>query len=150
MVNFWRIVGSSELRDASDVDSALEKLSGRLAVLGPEELVRFSEKLREALYRLDRRGLAEIPVNVRGMTFPQTDDQFLYARCACILAGEDVYDATLRFNDEFARFATPFVQRAERLLYLPSEAYEKIVGRKMESGSGFPIDSGSNVQGWLD
>ncbi|CUU61244.1 Protein of unknown function (DUF4240) [Parafrankia irregularis] len=149
MADFWQIIGESRARDASDLESALDRLSAQLNGLSPAELMHFAEQLRESLYYLDRREIAEIPVRVPGgLKFPQTSDHFLYARCACVLAGEDAYNAALQYGAEFERFVKPFVQEAEGLLYLASDLYEEKTGRKMEVGRNFPIESMSNVQGW--
>ncbi|MFE2842776.1 DUF4240 domain-containing protein [Streptomyces scopuliridis] len=151
MIDFWHIIGSNPVQSGGDVRSALDRLSGRLDELDPADLVKFSEKLREALYGIDRRELAEIPVVLAGgLELPQTGDHFLYARCACILAGRDKYDATLRASSDFARFVKPFSQAAEGLLYIASSVYEKKVGSEMRMGGGFAIESMSNVQGWAE
>ncbi|MFJ4859490.1 DUF4240 domain-containing protein [Streptomyces sp. NPDC088748] len=151
MTEFWRIIGSNPAQSGDDVRSALDRVSGRLDELDAADLVRFSEKLREALYGIDRRELAEIPVVLAGgLELPQTSDHFLYARCACVLTGRDAYDATLRTSSEFSRFVSPFSQAAEGLLYLAPGVYEKKVGSGMGMVSAFPIESMSNVQGWAE
>ncbi|MFE4537751.1 DUF4240 domain-containing protein [Streptomyces scopuliridis] len=151
MIDFWRIIGSNPAQSGEDVRLALDRLSGRLEELDPVDLVKFSEKLREALYGIDRRELAEIPVVLAGgLELSQTGDHFLYARCACILAGRDAYDATLRASSDFARFVAPFSQAAEGLLYITSSVYEKKVGSEMVMSGGFAIESMSNVQGWAE
>lgn len=151
MTDFWKIIGSSLVRDASEIDSALEGISMRLSTMTPTALARFVERLRESLYRIDRRDLAEVPVVLAGgLKFPQTSDHFLYARCACILAGEEAYSDILSSGVGFDRFVVPFAQEAEGLLYLASEQYERKTGSKMNVASYFSIESRSNVQGWSD
>lgn len=151
MTDFWHIVGSNPVRAADDVRSALDRLTGRLGELDPVDLIRFARQLREALYGIDRRELAEIPVVLRGgFELPQTSDHFLYARCACVLAGRDAYEASLEASSEFEGFVRPFAQAAEELLYLASSIYERKVGREMGIVSGLPVDSMSNVQGWAE
>ncbi|NAS22189.1 DUF4240 domain-containing protein [Herbidospora sp. NEAU-GS84] len=81
---------------------------------------RFAERLHESLYQIDRRELAEVSVTLaNGVQLPQTSDHFLYARCACILAGEEVYDEVLNSGVGFDRFVAPFVPLA-LLLVLPA------------------------------
>lgn len=151
VIDFWSIIGSNPAQSGDDVRSALDRVSGRLDELDSTDLVKFSEELREALYGIDRRALAEIPVILAGgLELPQSSDHFLYARCACILAGRGAYDATLRSSSEFARFVRAFSQAAEGLLYLAPRIYEKKVGNEMGAIGGFPIDSMSNVQGWAE
>ncbi|TWD75375.1 uncharacterized protein DUF4240 [Kribbella amoyensis] len=151
MTAFWRIVGSNSVRSASEVQSALEQVSGQLRELDPDGLVQFEGKLREAPHTIDRRELAEIPVSLAGgLELPQTSDHFLYARCACILSGQDAYDAVLLAASEFSRFVRPYAQAAEELLYLASGTYEKKVGEESSLKAMFPLESTSNVQGWTE
>ncbi|MFD6464970.1 DUF4240 domain-containing protein [Streptomyces goshikiensis] len=151
MTDFWNVIGSSSVRDASEIDSALERISQQLNAMAPDALVRFAERLREALFRIDRRVLAEVPVKLAaGLEFPQTSDHFLYARCACILAGEKIYGEIMRSGVGFERFVAPFAQEAEGLLYLASEEYERQTGDRMRVESDFSIESMSNAQGWAD
>ncbi|MFE9672943.1 DUF4240 domain-containing protein [Streptomyces sp. NPDC006259] len=151
MTDFWKVIGSSPMRDASEIESALEEISRKLSAMTPTVLTRFVELLRESLYRIDRRNLAEVPVVLApGLKLPQTSDHFLYARCACILAGEEAYNDVLSSGVGFDRFVAPFAQEAEGLLYLASEQYERKTGSKMNVESDFSIESMSNVQGWAD
>ncbi|GHD44889.1 DUF4240 domain-containing protein [Streptomyces galbus] len=149
MVDFWKVIGTSSVRDEGEIDSALERISGQLGAMTPDSLTRFVERLRESLYQIDRRELAEVPVVLaNGVKFPQTSDHFLHARCACILAGETAYGDVLSSGIGFDRFVAPFAQEAEGLLYLASEQYEKKTASKMNVDSYCSIESGSNIQGW--
>ncbi|MFJ8495788.1 DUF4240 domain-containing protein [Streptomyces sp. NPDC094038] len=151
MTDFWKVIGSSSVQDASEIDSALERISGQLSAMTPDALTRFVERLRESLYRIDRRDLAEVPVVLAGgLKLPQASDHFLYARCACILAGKEAYGDVLSSGAGFDRFVAPFAQEAEGLLYLASEQYEKKTGSKMKVESYSSIESRSNSQGWGD
>ncbi|MEW2505943.1 DUF4240 domain-containing protein [Amycolatopsis sp. NPDC047767] len=151
MTDFWEVIGSSSVEDDSEIESALERISGQLSAMTPDALTRFVERLRESLYRIDRRGLAEVPVALaNGLKLPQTSDHFLYARCACILAGERVYGDVLISGFGFERFVAPFAQEAEGMLYLASEEYERKTASRMNVESYFSIESRSNTQGWGD
>lgn len=149
MTDFWKVIGSSSVQDESEIDSALERISGQLSSMTPDALTRFVERLRESLYRIDRRDLAEVSVALaNGLKLPQTSDHFLYARCACILAGEKAYRDVLSSGDGFDRFVAPFAQEAEGLLYLASEQYERKTASRMSVETYFSIESGSNTQEW--
>ncbi|MGI5414186.1 DUF4240 domain-containing protein [Streptomyces chartreusis] len=151
MTDFWNVIGSSSVQDASEIESALDRISEQLSAMTPDSLTRFVERLRESLYRIDRRDLGEVPVVLaNGSKFPQTSDHFLYARCACILAGEKVYGDVLSSGIGFDRFVAPFAQEAEGLLYLASEQYEGKTGSRMNVENYFSIESRSNIQGWAD
>lgn len=151
VTDFWSIIGSNPAQSGDDVRSALDRVSGRLYGLDATDLVKFSEGLSEALYWIDRRELAEIPVVLAaGLELPQTSDHFLYARCACILTGRNAYDAALRSTSEFACFVRPLFQAAEALLHLAPSVYEKKFGSEMGAVGRFPIESMSNAQGWAE
>lgn len=146
---FWPTIGESPVETSADIESALQRISGRLEDLEPAALLQIDDQLRECLYHLDRRELAEIPVVLHsGFRVPQSSGHFLSARCACILAGEEAYEACLRSRDGFARFVLPFVGAAEELLYLAANEYENKLGMKMEGMSEFTIEKGSNAAGW--
>ncbi|MFG2146849.1 DUF4240 domain-containing protein [Streptomyces sp. NPDC048696] len=151
MTDFWTVIGSSSVEDAREIDSALERISERLSTMTPAALTRFAERLQESLYRIDRRDLAELPVVLAGgLKLPQTSDHFLYARCACILAGEKAFADVLSSGAGFDHFVAPFAQEAEGLLYLAPEQYERQTGSRMTVDSDFSIESMSNVQGWAN
>jgi hypothetical protein len=151
VIGFWSIVGSNSVLDGTEVDAALDGILERLDELTPDDLIEFREGLNESLYRIDRRDLAEVPVLLPGGTrFSQTSDHFLYARCACVLAGEQIYDDVLLTGAGFDPFVAPFAQRAERLLYLVPELYRAKTGTSMTLQDAFPVDSMSNLEGWPD
>jgi hypothetical protein len=151
VIDFWSIVGSNSVLDGTEVDAALDGILERLDELTPDELIEFRNGLNEALYRIDRRDLAEVPVLLPGGTrFSQTSDHFLYARCACVLTGEETFDDVLLTGAGFDHFVAPFAQRAERLLYLVPELYRAKTGTSMTLQDAFPVDSMSNLEGWPD
>jgi hypothetical protein len=79
MPEFWDIVGTSEVRNADDVDLSLAEIGSRLTELEPFQVSRFAVDLRESLFRLDRKEFGEIPVTLAsGARFPQSSDHFLY------------------------------------------------------------------------
>ncbi|MEI8407440.1 MULTISPECIES: DUF4240 domain-containing protein [unclassified Kribbella] len=147
-MDFWGLIGANAVETAGEVSAALERVSGRLDGLESADLIQFVEQLQERLFWIDRRELAEIPVRLRGLEWPQTSDHFLYARCACILAGKSAYDLSSHSPTEFARFVVPSSLYAEGLLYLAPIAYHNKTGREMDPVRSFPIDSMSNPQGW--
>jgi hypothetical protein len=149
VTEFWDIIGENTLRTEADVDAALERVSARLALLPTYDLLNFVDGLHEALFRLDRKECAEIQVSVRDLVIPQSEDSFLYARCACVLAGRKVFEEVLATGEGFGRFTVPELQ-AEELLYLAAEHYEAKMGFPMEHRRTFPIDMMSNRDGWTE
>jgi hypothetical protein len=148
---FWAVIGFSAVRDAGKVDSALKAISSRLSALTSTDLIGFVERLHEALFCIDSKVLAQVPVVLAsGLELPQSSDHFLYARCACVLAGGEVYENILRSGVGFARFVMPSVQGAEGLLYIASKEYEERTGVSINTRNFFPIESMSNPAGWAD
>ncbi|MBM7861008.1 DUF4240 domain-containing protein [Lentzea nigeriaca] len=147
MTEFWGIIGENELRTEADVEATLERVSARLAPLPTYDLLNFVDGLHEALSRLDRRQFAEIPVFVRDLAIPQSEDGFQYARCACVLAGRRVFEEVPATGEGFEPFTVPELP-AERLLYLADEHYEDKMGFPMERRRTFPIDMKPNPDGW--
>ncbi|MGW6390144.1 DUF4240 domain-containing protein [Streptomyces sp. NPDC055103] len=70
----------------------------------------FAERHAEALYRLDQEQFGTLPVaNMKrrnGSPFPQSDDGFLYARCAVVAAGQAVWESAFSDVDEFAPYTS--------------------------------------------
>ena len=147
MTEFWDVIGENTLRTRADVDGALERVSARLVSLAADGLLDFVDGLHEALFELDRKRFAEIPIFVRGLVFSQSEDHFQYARCACVLAGRRAFEDVLASGEGFGRFTVPAVQ-AEGLLYLADKHYEDKMGFRMEYRSRFPIEMMSNPDGW--
>lgn len=149
MDEFWNIVGATPLCDEGDVERALGRISNLVSRLAPYELIQFQERLHELLFRLDRKDLAEIRVVREGwVPSAQTSDHFLYARCACILAGEAAYEAAMQESAEFERFVKPCLQGAELLLYVADQAYEEKMGWRLVVEEVYPLDWMSNPEGW--
>ncbi|GAB3676300.1 hypothetical protein GCM10027589_46450 [Actinocorallia lasiicapitis] len=150
MEEFWEVIGTNLLRDEAGLKTALAGVSRRLEGLYPYELIDFSRRLSEVLYLIDRRDFASIPVDLGGgRIYEQTSDHFLYARCACVLSGMVEYEEVALSGAGFDRYVHPFAQTAESLLYLAPAAYEQKIGGGLRLPvPPFPIESGSNPEGW--
>jgi hypothetical protein len=150
VLSFWDVVGRTSLRDADSVRESLEELAIRLSSASPTELVAFDDRLHEACFYLDRKDLALVPVTrSNGEQFPQTSDHFLYARCACILAGLADYNKCLQSSSNFEPYVAIGLQSAENLLYVAHEVHESMTGRQMRPRRSFPLEWMSNSQGWV-
>lgn len=149
MIDFWKVLGARDLEDEADVAEALRFVSVQLDEVSPMGLSLFDDRLREYLFRLDRRDFASILVMLSdGREVAQTNDHFLYARCACVLSGEATFSNVLRTGLGFGRFTRPVLQAAEGLLYVIPDKYESRTGRKFKSRSEFPLEWMSNPVGW--
>lgn len=132
MVDFWSLIGANALSNPVDVRSAVVQVSARLSQLDRPGLIAFQEALNVRLTDLDIADLAEIPVELsNGFVVEQTSDHFLYARCACVLAGREAFVRTLRDWHYFARFVAPRLQSSEALMYIARAEYENQTGQQM-------------------
>ncbi|MGV9211770.1 DUF4240 domain-containing protein [Micromonospora sp. RB23] len=142
---FWRLVavlgGQPEVQD----DGPYERLTAVLAQESAERIIDFAETLAFKLYQLDRRVLAQ--VTAPGMD-ELSDDGFLYARCAVVVAGPAAFDAVLADPAAFARFTTVEAAHADSILDVPSNAYQKLTGAEWDHVEEYDYETGSNEQWW--
>lgn len=133
MVDFWSLIGVNALSNHVDVKAAIARVTARLSQLDqPGNLIAFQESLDDRLADLDIADLASIPVELsNGFVAEQTSDHFLYARCACVLAGREDFFRVLRDGPYFGRFIVPRLQSSEELLYLARVEYENKTGKQM-------------------
>jgi hypothetical protein len=129
-----------------------ESIRSTLSTLLPAQITAFEGMLAELLYDIDRRELASVPVagTVSGSGRPvrQSEDGFLYARCAVILAGRDAYAAVLADPSAFAPYTSDHWALAQDLLDVASDAYEKVTGETWSHFSPFDYETCSNEAGW--
>ena len=146
---FWDTVGVNQLAGPSDVTQALTAVRGKVGQLEVHQLEVFDGVLRQRIFGIDKRRLAEVPVVLpNGTSLPQTDDHFLYARCACVLAGRETYLDVLHGAVDFDPFVDPQLQGAEALLYLAAEQFALRTGLELRAADEFPIEAGSNTLWW--
>lgn len=137
---FWEIVSSAGVDPAIEDDEPYQRLEDLLAK-GPEERITgFADILARKLYDLDRRYLFDAA--------ELSDDGFLYARCAVVMAGSDVYDEVLREPAAFLPYTTPEAEHAESVLDVPSRAFERLTGRVWDHFEDYDYETGSNEQWW--
>ncbi|GIM97818.1 DUF4240 domain-containing protein [Paractinoplanes toevensis] len=131
--DFWTVVGSCSIVDRSDVEAALTDVENRLRALDLEGLVAFQGHLAVELEALNLGSLASIPIELpSGAVFDQTEDHFLYARCACLLSGRASAHEVISDPGQFSVFVAPRLQSAETLLYLARNEYRRRTGESMK------------------
>ena len=132
-VDFWSVIGSNAVTSRADVEAAVGQVERRLRTLDLSDLVSFQDQLERNLDALDLSSLASIQVAVaEGLVLEQTADHFLYARCACLLAGREEARAVLENSERFSDFVAPRLQSAEALLYLARTEYQRRTGQPMK------------------
>ena len=130
--DFWSVIGSNPVTSRADVEAAVEQVQQRLSVLDLADMVEFQRQLDRNLDALDLGSLASVQVELAGgLILEQTADHFLYARCACLLAGREEARAVLEESERFSNFVAPRLQSAEALLYLARTEYQKRAGEPM-------------------
>lgn len=130
--DFWSVIGSNAVTSRLDVEAAVRQVERRLRTLDLPDLVGFQDLLDQNLDALDLSSLASIHVaSAGGLVLEQTADHFLYARCACLLAGQEEVRAVLEDSERFSNFVAPRLQSAENLLYLARTEYQRRTGQPM-------------------
>ena len=147
--SFWMLI--DEMRgDAAD--EGCHRLYAALRQRGPEDVLGFEDRLAEVLHRLDLRSIAKQrwrdtadPWWAPSLPFISADS-FLYARCAAVAAGQAAVEAILA---DHRQFRGRWDLGAERLLYVPREAYEALSGQPWPEDhvSPFSYETGSNPAG---
>ncbi|MEU1585237.1 DUF4240 domain-containing protein [Micromonospora sp. NPDC005710] len=142
---FWRLVAVLGGRPEVQDDGPYERLTAMLAEEPEERIIGFAETLAFTLYRLDRRVLAQtVPPDAPELS----DDGFLYARCAVVVAGPTAVEAVLADPAAFARFTSVDAAHAETILDVPSNAYQAATGKEWEHVEEYDYETGSNEQWW--
>ncbi|MDG4779695.1 DUF4240 domain-containing protein [Micromonospora sp. WMMD961] len=142
---FWRLVAVLGGRPEVQDDRPYERLTAVLAEEPVERIIGFAETLAFKLYELDRRVLARaVPPGGDQLT----EDGFLYARCAVVVAGPAAFDAVLADPAAFGRFTTVEAAHAESILDVASNAYQTMTGKEWEHVEEYDYETGSNEQWW--
>ncbi|WP_079189310.1 DUF4240 domain-containing protein [Streptomyces kebangsaanensis] len=146
---FWKII---QVSAATPPDEQCAAIQGRLCRLNPEEIKGFADRLAEILFRLDLKALADIPVaevvSGSGRPVKQSDDRFLYARCAVVLAGPDAVAGVLSSAEKFSPFTSDEAAVAEELLEVAPAAFEAVSGETWDHIEPHDYETGSNPDGW--
>ena len=147
--HMWAVVGRGDISSEHAVKSRIEEVRSALEALPESRLADFQRWLASRLFDIDRRAYAEIPARLSGGSeMKQSPDSFLYARCACILAGEESWRDIIEGNTSFSAFTAAASQGAESLLYLAAKVSEERFGRTMRVTDGPSYETGSNSAWW--
>ncbi|MFI0928095.1 DUF4240 domain-containing protein [Streptomyces sp. NPDC021012] len=148
---FWEIIEASA---DSDISIHCGAISARLTDRSPGEITEFADVLAESLFRLDLKILADTPVkgavSRSGRPLPLSEDGFLYARCAVILAGRKAYGEILTdpAGVDFSPYTSDEAAVAEELLEAAPTAFGRVTGVEWEHVEPFDYETGSNEDGW--
>ena len=141
---FWTIVAMLNWAATGDDDAVAVPAVTELAKYEIEEIHEFQSILARKLYALDTRAHAE---QIGEYAYREGEgfsvDWFLYARCAVVANGEQLYTRVLENPPEF-----PMDIEFESLLYLAPEAYERKTGAEYNHVAEPSYETFSNVEGW--
>ncbi|WP_326557321.1 DUF4240 domain-containing protein [Micromonospora sp. NBC_01796] len=143
-VEFWGLVGSLGGRPELQDDRPYRELTTELARGPVERIVDFAETLAYKLYELDRRYLLESQESAERLS----DDGFLYARCAVVVAGSVAFAAVLADESAFHPFVSAEAAHAESILDVPSNAYKVLTGEDWDHVEEYDYETGSNDEWW--
>ena len=141
---FWEVITLLDWSKEGDDNAVLEPALTQLAAAPVRHLFEFADILSEKLYTLDARAYAKnIGEDAWSPDRYFSVDNFLYARAGVVANGKKVYEKVLQ-NPELMPKDITF----EALLYLPSDAYERKTGKKLDYVPAFSIETYSNKIGW--
>jgi uncharacterized protein DUF4240 len=148
---YWTtVIGTNDLRSSKDISRAIAEVKSRLAATSPAEAAGFDQWLHQQIFQLDRKEFFEVPVlRSDGAEIGQSEDHFLYARCACVLAGFSTYSEVLNGRRGFSDFAAIPLQGAELLLYAAEEVCTEVFKVEIDRLASCPLDAGSNSKYWF-
>lgn len=148
--NFWdNVIGVNSLTSPDEVREAMDGVKRRLAATSPATVSEFDRWLSRQLYLLDRKELFDLPaITSDNNERPQTDDSFLYARCACVLAGHQAFTEVANGRRSFTDFSKVSLFGAEFLLYAAEEVCNEVFSTEIIRLDSWPVTTGSNRKYW--
>lgn len=142
--HFWEIISLLDWSKAEDDDAVVEPAITHLASGAVRHIFEFADLLSEKLYALDAEQYAlHIGEDSWSPDRYFSVDNFLYARCCVVANGKQLYDQVLQDPAQMPKDLT-----FEALLYIPSEAYERKIGKQYDYTPAYPIETFSNKTGW--
>ena len=141
---FWGIISLLDW-SKEDEEGILEATIKELSTFTAWKIRHFEETLSYKLFLLDTeehaREIGEYCFSPQEQHF--SPDLFLYARCAVVARGKEVFEDVLSNPSKMIK-DTEF----ETLLSLSSEAYYLKMGKEFEYESGCSYETFSNKEGW--
>ncbi|MBI5534806.1 MAG: DUF4240 domain-containing protein [Deltaproteobacteria bacterium] len=142
---FWALIDQLDWSREGDDDAVLEPVVRALAKRTVVDIKAFAETLAHKLFQLDTCAHAK---EIGEDAWKDEDaffsvDTFLYARCAVVANGREVYERALAAPEEM-----PKDVEFEALLYLAGSAYERRTGKELDYSTGCDFETFSNRKGW--
>lgn len=142
---FWKIIALLDWKREGHDDAVLAPAVAALASKSKADICGFYERMAYLLYLLDTREHAS---NIGEYSYDAKDDYisadlFLYARCAAVANGRNIYGAALKSPSKM-----PKDLEFEALLNLAPTAYEEKTGEEFDYLTGCSFETFSNADGW--
>lgn len=144
---FWQLIAGLHGEAGPEGIAALTE---DLSQGSTERIESFAEHLAVALHALDSRDRMAQPIRDTddgpdSPAFPLSKEVFLYARCAVVASGREVWQRVL---DQPQAMSDTWDLGAEELLYIAPVAFEHKTGSDWAYVTSVSYETGSNENGW--
>ncbi len=140
----WQIIALLNWKKLGDDDAVLEPAISALAAKPVDEIIAFEDWLARKLHALDG---VEYAANIGQFAYRKGEyfspDIFLYARCAVVANGPELYHEVLENPSEMIKDGG-----FEPLLYLSAKAHERKTGEPFDHVSEVSYETYANAEAW--
>ncbi len=142
---FWELLSLLNWKWLGNDDAVVRPLVRALAMLGAEEIFAFDDQLSVKLHALDTESHARHmgDYSYRGPEEHFSVDEFLYARCAVVANGKEIFEEILANPNEFHEDAV-----FEAILSVAQAAFELKTGKEYNHVPEPDYETFSNRAGW--
>lgn len=138
---FWALLDKLDWRHTGNDDKVVKPLLQALAAASVREIKGFEERLAHCLFRIDTQPHARR--FLKQASDYLSPDEFLYARCVCLVNGKDFYEKVRADPKHF-----PKGLEFEALLNVAADAYGRKTGKEFQYLTGCSYETYSNLRGW--
>ncbi|WP_051264859.1 DUF4240 domain-containing protein [Nakamurella lactea] len=144
---FWELIAGLHGRAEPE---GVAVLTENLTQGDTERIESFAEHLASALHAIDSRDRMAQPIRdtadgPESPAFPLSKEVFLYARCAVVASGRQVWQKVLQ---DPSAMSDTWDLGAEELLYVAPVAFEHKTGSDWTFRTSVGYETGSNEAGW--
>ena len=143
-LTFWALLSLLDWSKSGDDDAVVAPVVAELSTLTVSEITAFEDRLALTLFALDTKMHAkEIGEGSYSEGNHFSVDWFLYARCAVVANGKELYDRVLAHPSAF-----PKNMEFEALLGISAAAHYAKTGEDFMYSSKTSYETYSNTAGW--
>ncbi|MFN0035122.1 MAG: DUF4240 domain-containing protein [Saprospiraceae bacterium] len=138
--DFWDLIARLDWAKSGNDEAVIAPVVEALANAPLRHIYDFADILSHKLYLLDGERFCETEM----LDDPDfVADRFLYTRCCVVANGRGFFRHILENPSEM-----PHDLLFGPLLRIPGEAHQRQLGKFMTHVSAYPIETGSNPEGW--